>query len=92
MITITTRKADIHDLEFLLRLENESFSAFQRNTGRNIKHGIISDFQEVLIAEVNGDHNEPIGAIVLFKYTKTVRIYSIAVLPSFQNKELVNNF
>ncbi len=83
-MNISIRKAEVNDLNFLLKLENESFPPFQRNSKQNIKHGINSKFQEILIAET-GQHKEGVGAVVLFKYKKTIRIYSIAVLPAHQN-------
>ena len=83
-MNINIRKAEVNDLNFLLKLENESFPPFQRNSKQNIKHGINSKFQEILIAET-GQHKEGVGAVVLFKYKKTIRIYSIAVLPAHQN-------
>jgi len=83
---ITIRKAQLNDLNFLLRLEKESFSAFQRNSEQNIKHAVKSSFQEVLIAETDQKKKESIASITLFNYKKSVRIYSLAVLPEYQKQ------
>jgi ribosomal protein S18 acetylase RimI-like enzyme/D-alanine-D-alanine ligase-like ATP-grasp enzyme len=81
---INLRKAEDNDLDFLLKLEKESFPLYQQNSKKNIKHGINSNFQEVLIAE--DSNNTHIGSIVLFKYKNSLRIYSIGILKSYQNK------
>nr|WP_321405601.1 GNAT family N-acetyltransferase [uncultured Carboxylicivirga sp.] len=84
-MSLTIRKASDSDLDFLDKLEKLAFSTSQQTARRNIKKGISSDFQEVLIAEQK-HKKKSIGAIVLFKYSHTLRIYSIAVLPEFQEK------
>ncbi len=83
---ISVRRAKIEDLQFLLNLENESFPVYQRNSKQNIKHGLISRFQETLIAEIKQKPKIAIGSVVLFKYIHTLRIYSIAVSNEYQNK------
>ncbi len=83
---INVRRAKIDDLQFLLNLENESFPVYQRNSKQNIKHGLISRFQETLIAEIKQKPKIAIGSLVLFKYKHTLRIYSIAVSGEYQNQ------
>lgn len=85
-MNVEIRKSNINDFEFLLQLESESFPVFQRSSIKSIKHGIKSEFQEILIAETNTKAKA--GAIVLFKYPKSLRIYSIAISKKFQNKGL----
>lgn len=85
-MNVHIRKSTIEDLDFLVKLENACFLPFQRNSKKNIKHSILSDFQDVLIAETNGREKEMIGSMVLFKYQHSVRIYSIAIMPAHQNK------
>ncbi len=80
------RKANQSDLAFLLKLEQEAFPAFQQNTKQNLKKSIISHFQEVVIVENSGEKPTSIGAVVLFKYKHSLRIYSIAVLSEYRNK------
>ncbi|MBE0650421.1 MAG: GNAT family N-acetyltransferase [Bacteroidales bacterium] len=81
---IGIRPSDINDLNFLENIENQSFPDFQKGTRKSIARGIQSNFQEVLIAENKA--RTPIGALTLFKYSKALRIYSIAILPEYQNK------
>ncbi|RXQ95829.1 GNAT family N-acetyltransferase [Ancylomarina salipaludis] len=85
-MNIGVRKSDIEDIGFLLKLEEESFPSFQRSTKQSLKHGIQSDFQEILIAETDDMNRNQVGALVLFKYSKSLRIYSIAILPEFQKR------
>lgn len=79
------RKATIEDLDFLVELEEESFPSFQQTSKANIKHAVLSEFQEILLIS-SVPSPVPIGAVTLFKYPKSLRIYSIAILPDFQNK------
>jgi glutathione synthase/RimK-type ligase-like ATP-grasp enzyme/ribosomal protein S18 acetylase RimI-like enzyme len=84
---IHIRKANDDDLSFLLNLEKESFPLFQQNSRQNIKHGIDSQFQEFFIAEHHLKKRiTKIGSLVVFKYKHTLRIYSIAIMPEYQNK------
>ncbi len=80
------RKAQPEDFEFLVHLEKSCFHEFQQNSKQNIRRSLHSEFQEVLIAE--NKKNEPLGSITLFKYRRSLRIYSIAVLPEHQGKGL----
>lgn len=84
-MNLIIRKASDRDLDFLDQLEHVAFSAAQQSARRNIRKGINSDFQEILVAEKQ-HKKTPVGAIVLFKYSHTLRIYSIAILPEFQEK------
>ena len=83
---LNIRKATLDDLEFLVELEKACFPLVQQTSRKNIRHSILSEFQDVLIAETNGREKTPVGSLVLFKYRRTVRIYSIAVLPEQQNR------
>ena len=85
-MNLNIRKATIDDLPFLVRLEKESFPEFLQNPRQNIRHSILSNFQEVLIGETNSKNKEAIASLTLFKYKNRLRIYSVAVLPEFQNK------
>ncbi len=83
-MNIRIRKAVPDDIGFLEYLENQSFLQYQQSSKKNILHGIQSEFQEIFIAE---DHaGIPLGAMILFKYSKALRIYSIALLPEYQKK------
>jgi len=82
----TIRRATKADLAFLVKLETESFPPFQQNPKQNIRRALDSNFQEILIAELPGKEKQAVASLTLFKYPHTLRIYSVAVLPEFQNK------
>ncbi len=79
------RQSDLSDLLFLDHLEQVSFSENQRNSKQNIRLSLISSFQEVRIIEAVEKANKPVGAIVFFMYKKSLRIYSVSVLPEYRN-------
>ncbi|WP_206082228.1 GNAT family N-acetyltransferase [Maribellus sediminis] len=85
-LNIQIRKAGTDDLEFLVKLEQNCFEPFQQNSRQNIRHSLLSDFQRVLIAETSAKNKKAIGSLTLFLYQHTVRIYSVAILPEYQNK------
>ncbi|MBN2639762.1 MAG: GNAT family N-acetyltransferase [Bacteroidales bacterium] len=87
---IKIREANESDLDFLLCLEKESFEEFQQNSKKSIQYGIKSKFQEIFITEIASKRNSAIGSFVLFKYPKSLRIYSIALLKDFQSKGIGN--
>lgn len=81
------RKAIHDDLKFLEKLETTCFPKFQQNNMRSIRNSIISEFQKVLIAEIKeGKTHKPAGSATLFMYARSIRIFSIAVLPEMQRK------
>ena len=81
------RKAIHDDLKFLEKLETTCFPKFQQNNMRSIRNSITSEFQKVLIAEIKeGKIHKPAGSATLFMYARSIRIFSIAVLPEMQGK------
>lgn len=80
------RKSEKSDLGFLEHMEKTSFPDFQRSTKQSIANSLDSHFQEVLVVEENKQPSIPIGVLILFKYEKSLRIYSIAILPEYQGK------
>lgn len=78
------------DLVFLENIEKITFSAFQRSSKDSIAKSIKSKFQEVYIVESDEEPPKPIGVLVLFKYKKSLRIYSISVLPNYQRQGIGN--
>ena len=81
------RASVIDDLDFLEQLEKSSFPDFQQSTRNKIKYSLKSPFQKVLIAEIHGNNKKiAVGSVTLYLYLKTIRIFSIAVLPEFQNR------
>ncbi|MFV0593829.1 MAG: GNAT family N-acetyltransferase [Draconibacterium sp.] len=83
---LNIRKATPEDLEFLAALEKTCFPPVQQTSRKNIRHSLLSDFQDVLIAELPGKNTTAIGSMILFRYQHTIRIYSVAILPEFQNQ------
>lgn len=81
------RKAVPTDINFLGQLETTCFPKFQQNSIRSIRNSISSPFQKVLIAEIKqGKTHKPAGSATLFMYARSLRIFSIAVLPEMQGK------
>ena len=82
------RIAQQNDFDFLEQLEEESFPPFQQSSSKSLRLSLVSHFQEVWIAEfgTSGTATTRVGAIIVHKYRKTLRIYSIAVLPKYQKK------
>ena len=83
----TIRKSTPNDLDFLKKLEISCFPKFQQSSTRAIRYSISSPFQKVLIAEYSdGREKKRAGSAILYLYAKTLRIFSIAVLPEMQGK------
>ncbi|HKJ79264.1 MAG TPA: GNAT family N-acetyltransferase [Prolixibacteraceae bacterium] len=83
---INFRDATTNDISFLDELEKKCFPEFQQNSRRSIRYSISSPFQKVFVAKGANSGNKLIGSATLFLYPKTLRIFSIAVLPEFQGK------
>ncbi|MCY1719900.1 GNAT family N-acetyltransferase [Prolixibacteraceae bacterium Z1-6] len=84
-MNLNIRKSQTCDIDFLEKLEINSFSPIQQNSKINIRRSLKSNFQEVLIVDSDGVSSTSLGALVLFKYKSALRIYSIAILPEYQN-------
>ncbi|RIH64891.1 GNAT family N-acetyltransferase [Mariniphaga sediminis] len=81
------RKSEPNDLNFLEELEKSCFPKFQQNTRRAIRYSMSSPFQQLIIAEVqDGKEKRPAGSATLYLYTKSLRIFSIAVLPAYREQ------
>ncbi len=75
----------LSDLDFLEKLETACFPKFQQSNRRAIRYSIVSPFQKVVIAEYSeGKEKVPVGSAILYLYAKSLRIFSIAVLPEMQ--------
>jgi glutathione synthase/RimK-type ligase-like ATP-grasp enzyme/ribosomal protein S18 acetylase RimI-like enzyme len=79
---VTPRIATLEDLPKLVALENEAFSEFQRSSVAQLSRSITSPFQEVWV--ILDETGAEIGAVVLYKYKKVLRIYSVAVYANFR--------
>ncbi len=83
----TIRKSILGDLDFLEKLETTCFPKFQQSNRRAIRYSISSPFQKVVIAETGaGKEKKPVGSAIVYLYAKTLRIFSIAVLPEMQGQ------
>ena len=81
MNTVRLRAARQADLPALDWIETSCFPADRRSDPRSLRRGLKSPFQSVWAAVSGG---VPVGAIVLYCYPKSIRIYSLAVLPDFR--------
>jgi len=84
---VLIRKSTSSDLDFLEELEKSCFPKFQQSTRRVIRYSLASPFQLVIIADISVNKiTKPVASATLFPYSKTLRLFSIAVLPTFQGK------
>ena len=77
------RKANKGDERFLISLEKKSFPFSHQASSISLKHSLKSKHQSVFI--VNDNQKNKVGSAVVFKFKKSWRIYSISILPEFQN-------
>jgi glutathione synthase/RimK-type ligase-like ATP-grasp enzyme/N-acetylglutamate synthase-like GNAT family acetyltransferase len=86
-VKTTIRKSVPGDIDFLEKLEKSCFPKFQQSNRRAIRYSITSPFQKVVIAEfTEGKEKKPAGSAILYLYAKSLRIFSIAVLPEMQGQ------
>lgn len=86
---ITIRESGLNDLDFLEKLEKSCFRQFQQTSRRSIRYSLTSPFQKVIVAEIHsGKTKTEAGSATFYVYAKTLRIFSIAVLPDFQGKDI----
>jgi glutathione synthase/RimK-type ligase-like ATP-grasp enzyme/ribosomal protein S18 acetylase RimI-like enzyme len=82
---INIRKSTENDLEFIENVERTCFPVFQQSSRRMLQKSITSNAQEVWIAEDTREGTvKQAGTLILHIRTRTLRIYSIGVLPEFQ--------
>ncbi|MDF1548421.1 MAG: GNAT family N-acetyltransferase [Bacteroidales bacterium] len=85
IMNISIRISTSNDLDLLEEIEQFSFPAFQRSARRGLQLSLTSPFQKVWLAETKKKKKTiTLGALILHLHKKTLRIYSIAVLPEFQ--------
>src|SRR6056297_3211534 len=86
---INIRKSEAGDLGFLEELETMCFPKSRQSSRRALRYSLSSPFQKVIIAEITENRViKNAGAAILFLYPKTLRVFSIAVLPDFQGKDI----
>lgn len=84
---LNIRKGTISDLESILNIEKSVFPLFQQSSRRTLLLSLRSNFQQVWVADcaTKGD-KEVCGALILYAYKRTLRIYSIATSKNYQGK------
>lgn len=86
-MTITIRRSEQSDLGLLEEIELTCFPVYQRSSKRTLQLSLSSTFQEVWVAEVkSGKKKVAAGIVILHLHSRTLRIFSIGVLPQFQGK------
>ena len=81
------RESEINDLDFLEELEKKCFPEFQQSTRRAIRYSLTSPTQKIIIAERHHEKNRTaVASATFYLFARTLRIFSIAVLPEFQGK------
>ncbi|MFN8258726.1 MAG: GNAT family N-acetyltransferase [Bacteroidales bacterium] len=84
-MNINIRLSDKNDLNVLENIERTSFPSFQQSQRRTLLHSINSSNQKVWVAEIKkGKKSTVVGAAILHQHKKSIRLYSIGVLPEFQ--------
>jgi glutathione synthase/RimK-type ligase-like ATP-grasp enzyme/ribosomal protein S18 acetylase RimI-like enzyme len=84
-MNVNIRKSTVSDLIFLENLEQTCFPKFQQSSRRSLRHSLSSPFQLVFIAESGSKKNlQAVGALIANLYQRTLRIYSIGVMPEAQ--------
>ncbi|MFA5669631.1 MAG: GNAT family N-acetyltransferase [Balneolaceae bacterium] len=85
-MNISIRRSTANDLDLLENIEKGAFPLFQQSTRRTLNLSLKSNFQEVWLAEVDTEQGrEAVGCLIVHVHKKTLRIFSIGVLPEFQN-------
>jgi len=79
------RRATLDDFPFLIELENDSFEESRRVDKKSIKNSLDSKGQEVWILDCDG---VSVASTTLFIYSKSIRIYSIAVKEPFRGHSI----
>lgn len=92
-MNITFREAETSDLEFLTAVEKLSFPPHRQNNSKSLRLSVISSFQEVWVAEIKLKSTRiPVADAILYPHKRTLRIFSIAVMPEFRGKQVGHMF
>jgi glutathione synthase/RimK-type ligase-like ATP-grasp enzyme/ribosomal protein S18 acetylase RimI-like enzyme len=84
--TIYIRNATSDDYSFLCELEKTAFQEYLQSSMASISNSVSSHYQHVLVAYIQeNDTNVLCGSAIFFIYKKTIRLYSIGVLPDHQH-------
>ena len=84
---VEIRRACLDDLLTVFEIESACFFDYQKNSKRNIQLSLSSPFQEVWLLDLlNQGTTKTIGYVQYFVYKKTLRIFSLAIIPEYQNQ------
>jgi ribosomal protein S18 acetylase RimI-like enzyme len=87
MKNITLRIAKPADLPDLEKMERRCFVSLRRSSRRSLSHSLRSPGQMVCLAEYRAaGERQAAGAMILWRYPRTVRLYSIGVMPAFRGQ------
>ena len=79
------RKANINDQAFLKILEEQCFPPHRRFSLSSLKRSLRSTHQDLYIIEVD---DVAVGSATIFRFKRTWRLYSLAVLPNYRHQSL----
>ena len=82
MNALTVRQASSTDLPPLEVIENRCFSGSRRSSRRSLARSLRSPSQSVWLTVCE---DQPVGAMILHHHRRSLRIYSLAVLPRFRH-------
>ena len=86
MNTLIIRPARLSDLSMVEAIEKACFREHLRCSRTALRRSMRSPSQSVWLAEIrNETGRRVVGAMVLRHYRLSIRIFSLAVLPEFQN-------
>lgn len=85
MNTLTIRAARLGDLPAIEAIENRCFHPSRRSSRRALRHSLRSPAQSVWVAiGPLAGKRQVAGVLVLHHHLRSIRIYSLAVLPAFR--------
>lgn len=86
MKKVTIKIGTVGDLDAVEIVENTCFSGCRRNSRRALRHALSSPTQHLWIAWMRepGSGKQVAGVLTLHLRRRSVRIYSLAVMPAFR--------
>lgn len=87
------RRSNKTDISFLEQLENLCFPSYQQSSKRSLQLSLSSQNQETWILETEDVSQKKIciGCIIYHIHKKSLRIFSIAIDPKFQQNGFEKN-
>ncbi|MEM5529929.1 N-acetyltransferase [Gammaproteobacteria bacterium AS21] len=85
-MTVVIDRAQLADLDALVRLENEVFKASDGLLSRRAFRYHLTSKNELLVARLTKDSTQITGYILSLKHKYSTRIYSLAISSEFQRQ------